>query len=116
MSVVVFFLFEGASVTQSIPKPVPAAMAAPTFLILATAYVTPLPRSGDRPYYEIIVAEDRAKYAVRRVLQTRDPLLFAQLLEAEGTDVRFTLAWRARRTDSKSCLELEAATPAPEIR
>ncbi len=86
-----------------------------TFVIIATAYVTPPPRSDDPPYFEIIAAPDHAKYAVRTVIRTRDATLYARALAAEGTEERFLLSWRTVRSPSRSINELlEMLAPPPE--
>ena len=77
-----------------------------SYLIIATAYVVPPPRSNDRPYFEIIVAPDRARYAPRVVLRTENPTLYAQALDAEGTEKRFAIGSLPRRR-SATRLELE---------
>lgn len=82
-----------------------------TFVIIATAYVTPPPRSDDPPYFEIIVGPDLAKYAARTVLRTRDATLYAQALAAEGTEARFVLSWKSRRVAARTVLELDVLAP-----
>jgi len=101
--------------TSTTPGPA-ADPAVRSYVIIATAYVVPPPRSDAAPYFEIIAAPDHAKYAPRVVLRTTDPTLYARALDAEGTDARFLLSWRSFRVASRSALELleVLAAPPPE--
>lgn len=82
-------------------------MTSAALVVTQTYYCVP-PR-GRAPHYEIHLAEAHTEYAPRLVLTTRNDTLYADALDAEGTNIRF----RAEYHLHKGYLPiLDALTPA----
>src|SRR5215831_12018501 len=65
-----------------------------SYVIVATAYVTPARHLGRDPYFEIVAAADLDPSSARYAFATRDETIIARAVAAEGTDQRFALTWR----------------------
>jgi hypothetical protein len=64
--------------------------AAPTFVIVSTAYVVPPEKWNRAPYVEIVLGYDHTADSPRQIFATRDETIIERALAAECTERRFT--------------------------